>query len=512
MIPIQLTIQGLYSYQEKQTIDFKNLTDSGLFGIFGSVGSGKSSILEAISFALYGETERLNLRDKRAYNMMNLKSNTSLIEFDFVNYENKTYRATREFKRNPKKFDDVKPVSTTFYESINNQWIPLDHTDVKKINGNLSYENFKRTIIIPQGQFKEFLELGAKERTDMMQEIFKLQRFDLYRNATSLNTKNRSELDQLEGQLKGFEMISEEEISTKKETLEVETKNHDALKIVFKQISEKYQQLKNLKGDFEMLTQKKEEFLGLKNQKANIDTLENKTEVYDRIFRIFKPLLNEKQKNSLEVSKQQNDKNILVKKLEETEEKFNVLKKQIQELLPKYEALTQTKIEENDWSLILQIKALSDEILTLKIRTEKGSEKVEEVIALQNKSKEETAKYSKDLEVLKSKKLDSTLLTEVGNWFSVQKNLEESSFNLNKKIAEIKNEILKIEDELLPYNVDIKSFREEFSDKIENLDIKKGEFSGKKNQLEVQKQLSHYADALHDGESCPLCGALEHPN
>jgi DNA repair exonuclease SbcCD ATPase subunit len=36
----------------------------------------------------------------------------------------------------------------------------------------LSYENFKRTIIIPQGQFKEFIELGAKERTDMMKEIF----------------------------------------------------------------------------------------------------------------------------------------------------------------------------------------------------------------------------------------------------------------------------------------------------------------------------------------------------
>ena len=47
MIPIQLTIQGLYSYQKKQTIDFTTLTAAGLFGIFGSVGSGKSSVLEA---------------------------------------------------------------------------------------------------------------------------------------------------------------------------------------------------------------------------------------------------------------------------------------------------------------------------------------------------------------------------------------------------------------------------------------------------------------------------------
>ena len=63
MIPIQLTIEGLYSYQNRQIIDFSKLTQAGLFGIFGAVGSGKSSILEAITFALYGETERLNAKD-----------------------------------------------------------------------------------------------------------------------------------------------------------------------------------------------------------------------------------------------------------------------------------------------------------------------------------------------------------------------------------------------------------------------------------------------------------------
>ena len=70
MIPLQLTIQGLYSYQEKQTIDFTRLTADGLFGIFGPVGCGKSSILEAITYALYGRTTRLNLTgDDRYYNM-----------------------------------------------------------------------------------------------------------------------------------------------------------------------------------------------------------------------------------------------------------------------------------------------------------------------------------------------------------------------------------------------------------------------------------------------------------
>ena len=66
MLPLKLSISGLYSYQKKQTIDFEELTNAGLFGIFGAVGSGKSSVLDAIGFALYGETDRLNKTDKRA--------------------------------------------------------------------------------------------------------------------------------------------------------------------------------------------------------------------------------------------------------------------------------------------------------------------------------------------------------------------------------------------------------------------------------------------------------------
>lgn len=511
MIPIQLTLEGLYSYQERQKINFENLTEAGLFGIFGSVGSGKSSILEAISFALYGETERLNARDKRAYNMMNLKSNKSYIEFDFINYENKKFRATREFRRNSKNFEDVKTPTVTFYEWKNESWIPLEHSNAEKIIG-LSYANFKRTIIIPQGQFKEFLELGAADRTNMMKEIFSLQRFDLQNNVSALNAKNRSELDQLEGQLKGFEEVNEEQISAQKENLKTEQQKFEEVKIQFKNIEQKYQQLKNLKTDFESLKQKKTDFEKLSIQKTNIDELETKTELFDKVFRIFTPIITEKNKLQKEISEQLKNKDIQFKNLQETEVQFENIKNKLLAIQPKYEALHQSKIQENDLSLILQMLTFSDEIETLKERTKKGSEKVKEVEENQKVIQQKAQELSKQIDFLKPNKLDSNLLLNVGNWFSEKKKSEESLKNQVEKINAKKLETERISEELKPFEINVETFKSDFKTQIETLENQKKILSEKRNHLEVQQKLAHFASELHDGESCPLCGALEHPN
>ena len=58
MKPIKLELSGLNSYIEKASIDFEKLTDRGLFGIFGNTGSGKSTILDAITIAMYGNISR----------------------------------------------------------------------------------------------------------------------------------------------------------------------------------------------------------------------------------------------------------------------------------------------------------------------------------------------------------------------------------------------------------------------------------------------------------------------
>ena len=106
MIPVRLEIEGLYSYRERQTVEFESLTAAGLFGIFGAVGSGKSSILEGILLALYGSTERLSATGERS-SMVNLQSDQLAVNFTFRAGKNnaKTYLARYSAKRNKKDFE-----------------------------------------------------------------------------------------------------------------------------------------------------------------------------------------------------------------------------------------------------------------------------------------------------------------------------------------------------------------------------------------------------------------------
>ena len=433
MIPVKLTIEGLYSYQERQIIDFSDLTEAGLFGIFGNVGSGKSSILEAIIYVLYGETERLNSKDKRAYNMMNLKSNLSYIEFDFFNFEQKLYRATREFKRNSKRFEDVKSPTVVFYEQKENEWIPLNHSKAEEIIG-LSYENFKRTIIIPQGQFKEFIELGAKDRTQMMKEIFGLHRYDLQDKVAALNSRNLTNLNQLEGKLSGFEEVSEEKIKELEDNLIEQTKVTNQVQEEYTQINESFQRLKALKSDFETLKQKKIDFEKVSIQKDEMDQRKVELDRYELIFNAFSQLL----KNHKKGSNQLDEKSISIenqqKQLALIENQIKEISNQIEAIKNDYDTLPTKRKEETDLELIVQALSFSEEIEKLKARTAKGLREVEEVQKNEQKIEASIKTSEQEVKKLSESKIDAQTLMEVGNWFVQNQNLQQSIQKQQSKI------------------------------------------------------------------------------
>ena len=117
------------------------------------------------------------------------------MDFRFLNRDGDTYRFTVEIKRRRKNPEEAGTMSRSAYrlDAGSDEWVPLDHVDGERVLG-LSYQNFRRTTIIPQGRFQEFLQLGPADRTEMMQELFRLDRFDLSQRTRTLLASAKEEL------------------------------------------------------------------------------------------------------------------------------------------------------------------------------------------------------------------------------------------------------------------------------------------------------------------------------
>lgn len=185
MKPILLTIEGLHSFREKQVIDFNQLSDAGVFGIFGPTGSGKSTILDGLTLALFGTVGRAK---NRTQGILNHAENQLTVSLQFVigtGTERKTYQIDRRYERTTE--TTVKNKYSRIYEVNPNQeqLAVLADKDgevtqcVQEILG-LKPDDFARAVVLPQGKFADFLQLGGRERREMLQRLFALERYGMH--------------------------------------------------------------------------------------------------------------------------------------------------------------------------------------------------------------------------------------------------------------------------------------------------------------------------------------------
>lgn len=216
MRPIKLKIKGLNSFIEEQTIDFEKLTSQGFFGIFGPTGSGKSTILDGITLALYGAIAR------KSSNYINTNCKTMSVSFQFQisGHEVKRYQVERDFKRDPSKEPGKEGIRTSGVKllDITNETPEVLEDSVGGVNRRcqeiigLNLDDFTRTVVLPQGKFSEFLKLEGRERREMLERLFSLQKYgDLLtmRLSKEIGSK-KSDRDVILGQLIGYEELSAE--------------------------------------------------------------------------------------------------------------------------------------------------------------------------------------------------------------------------------------------------------------------------------------------------------------
>ena len=185
---LKLSFENINSLKGAWTIDFQAPDfRSGIFAIVGPTGSGKTTILDAICLALYGHTPRIGSITQNANEVMNRDCDSCRSSLEFQTLSGR-YRATWSQKKQ-KNFDKTGKygqVVSTMEKFEDGCWIPINDgskvtskkQEVQKIIG-LSFDQFKRSVMLYQGDFAAFLKSKPNEKAQTLEQITGTQIYSL---------------------------------------------------------------------------------------------------------------------------------------------------------------------------------------------------------------------------------------------------------------------------------------------------------------------------------------------
>ena len=543
MRPIRLKIKGLNSFIDEQEIDFNKLTERGLFGIFGPTGSGKSTILDGITLALYGDLPR------KSTNYINMNCNSLNVSFEFSisDGKTKTYRVEREFKTDKK---TGRPKSGKCKVLDITQVNPIILADsVKEVTRTceniigLGMNDFTKTVVLPQGSFSEFLKISGKDRREMLERLFNLQEYgeNLEKKLSAKSKVIEKKLDIIKGKLSSYEDINLDDLEIKENEFKNNEKNIKQKGSELLEINETYEEAKEifqLKSELNSYENERNiisiEAKDIENKRGKIDNIEKSLRILNFIenYNMVLNELNEKNKNledyNLEFENIKNKKNNILKVYNEFLEKkqesvprlkikaerldgelknrkaLRVLEEEINRLneiikflkIDKEKSITQVNKTINEIDDInLNIKSLEKKYDSLKVDRNLKKE-IEEALRLENdylslgKDIDESLKDIDSLE--KSIKLceDKKISLQDGRDKNL-KELKEYEFlleNLNKNCPAEDKDLLN--KKVLLENIKIK--QEKFSDCKKKIDLNNNKI------LEINDKLSELNKEKHN--------------
>lgn len=180
---LRLTMDAVGPFPGHEVIDFEAFSDAGRFLLSGPTGAGKSTIIDAIVFALYGKVsggrDSSDSRIRSRYASEQAKTEVELIfSTSSGNYKVRRQPAYERVKKNGKGVTKQNAKAWLFKldEQLREVSEPLTKTsdvgtEITRIVG-LSREQFTQTVVLPQGKFAQFLRSTSKDRQDLLQELF----------------------------------------------------------------------------------------------------------------------------------------------------------------------------------------------------------------------------------------------------------------------------------------------------------------------------------------------------
>lgn len=480
MRPLKITMSAFGPYAGEVTLDMQKLGKSGIYLITGDTGAGKTTVFDAISYALYGEASG-NYRENTTLRSKYASADTpTFVELEFE-YNNEIYKINRnpEYPRPNKRGEGFTK------QSANAELVMPDGSVITKIKEvsakveeiiGINKNQFSQIAMIAQGDFRKLLNCETNERSKIFRKIFKTEPYhnieiklsSLFNELKRNREKEKSGIEQYINQLKCNE----------NDTLSLELERAKSGDVLIEDVIKLAGEIIN-KDTFDYTkTQKNIESINEEIEKinSNIKLYENQ-EATKKAYAKASAKLEELKTKRNECEKAYKSAEAQRDRLDDLTSKINLINSK----MPKYDEL---KSLEN--SINKRTQSFEKSINSLKL-------KQQEITLLEKEIDEK----SKALEEVKGADLLVQKLT-------VQK--EE----INKKaeaLKELKTEIDRCKTEQKNLK-NAQSFAKSALDEY-------GAFENEYNQIYIaffNEQAGIIADELKDGEPCPVCGSTSHPN
>lgn len=291
MKPIYLEFSGFKSFSQKASVDFAALLKGGLFGIFGDTGAGKSTILDAMGYALYGEINSIGKNGTSNTDLINFACKKAEVLFRFEaegrGGARNTYEITRSLTSRGTAKAELAVLGADGRTVLENQPAKVTKRVREDILG-MDFGDYKKCVALPQGEFAQFLDSGKKERLSLIVRLFGLERYGdtLTERVRVRADAQRETLSRKEGELKACAGASEEALQNLREERAAAAEAFKAADEAWAGLDEACRQGESALKAQRELDQTREELAKLLPQEARMRELRGMQESLTRAWKV----------------------------------------------------------------------------------------------------------------------------------------------------------------------------------------------------------------------------------